>query len=318
MRSTLTDEGMHAFEVTVPDTDGSGGSAITMVIRADHWMEAWKQALAELGEGATDAAQVTCKIGSDGSVEVVALGSGRKVLVRSIPDEADEPLPQERPAVEVDEAQKVTRLSAPIVQPRVERPDSRRGQRTTIQDAPRARAKIGPKLRRGVRRQRAQGVDDPVGVVPYVRPVAGGTETSTEEALDMLRRHVSCDVTQFLLPDPEGKGWRVEVSRGQKSSELGELLLRTKEPIPGPVDGGPGRRTFAGAGVPVKYVKNFARRTTVRVKSALWAPVKDGYRVLGLLLLLNARRSHGFTDAELSAVRELADLLAARFRAAGR
>lgn len=324
---------MVAFEVTVPETDGSGGSAIQMVIHAEHWMEAWKQALSELGEGTTDAAQVTCKIGSDGSVEVVALGSGRRVLVRSL-DDAEEaaatdprvvsgPMPWEEPSIQVEAP------AAPVTRERAANgpgaPQDPQAMRTLFnpivkleRKAPASRPTEArrPQIRRPARRQRA-AIDDPVGVVPYVRPVQGGPETSTEEALDMLRRHVICDAAQFLVPAPEGKGWRVEVARGVQEEQLLGELLRTKEAVPGPVDGGPGRRTFAGQGVPVRYSRGFGRSTRVRVKSALWAPVRDDLRVLGLLLLLNARRSQGFTDGELSAVSELAELLAARFTHAG-
>lgn len=286
---------MHAFEVTVPPLEDAAGSALRMVIHAPHWMDAWKQALLELGEPASGDAQVTCKIGSDGSVEVVALGSGRRVLVRSLEEqvglEEEAPRPRERPA-------------------------PRRGELlTTIQDR-RPATSERPKIRKMPRRQRSV-LDDPVAVVPYVRPVSGGPETSTAEALDMLRRHVACDAVLFLLPESDGKGWRVDIARGGEHDGLVGELLRPKERIPGPVDGGPGRLTFAGEGVAVRFVRSFARRSTVRVKSALWAPVKDGYRVLGLLLLLNARRGAGFTDGELSAVRELADLVAARFSESG-
>ncbi len=227
---------MVAFEVTVPDTDEAGGSAIQMVIHAEHWMEAWKQALSELGEGTTDAAQVTCKIGSDGSVEVIALGSGRRVLVRSL-DEGDaetdksspaHQLPWEAPSIQVpDELPTVTKNRPPPVV--AGPPPDPQASRTVFnpivklerkEPSSRPSKPRRPQIRRPPARRQRAVIDDPVGVVPYVRPVQGGPETSTEEALDMLRRHVHCDAAQFLVPEPEGKGWRVEVARGRAHCPL--------------------------------------------------------------------------------------------------
>ncbi|MGM0577420.1 MAG: GAF domain-containing protein [Myxococcota bacterium] len=259
-----------------------GGVQMTMVVEADHWMSAWRRALAELGEDASDESQVTCRICADGSVEVFAGREGRHLRVRSLEEDgAQVPPPRDRSL----------RDTVPESRPRG---DARgRGRRR--------------------RRRRPTRASDPLEQVPYAAAFDGGEATSTEQALAMLARHVPAEAALYLHPDADRRGWRVEAAHGAAAKDLPGALLHSRETLPGPLTAAPGRRTFSGEGVDIRFEREPGDRAhRFRVKSALWAPVRAHGEIRGLLLVLNARRDRGFVDGEISAVRELATVLASR------
>ncbi len=300
-----------------------------MEIRAEHWVAAWKEALAELGQLDVDPDSITCRIGPDGAVEVTAGDEGRRLFVRSLgPGETlqagraaqeDAPVTVAAPSTEPTRAPEPARsweseaLPDPSQTLIVDAQAVATAQDISAAPEPPARARIVRKKQGTDRRKRPDPKGSKVGSrLPYAAGFDGGYSTTTREALDMLGRHVRAEATQYLLPVEDGAGWRVDSARGSMSAQLTGALLRSKEPIPGPVDRDPGRRTFAGEGVKVRYSKGLGRRQTFNVKSALWAPIRRDAELVGLLLLLNARRDGGFSDADLSAVRELAQLMATR------
>ncbi|MCB9727741.1 MAG: hypothetical protein H6744_11175 [Deltaproteobacteria bacterium] len=282
---------MPTFEVTVPPEEG-GGTSIRMTVEAEHWMDAWRCALDELDEAVPPPHEVTCRIGHDGSVEVIAPAPGRRLFIQSTPRRDLRESPSGNPGVPVD-AQPVA-PAAPAERPRI-----RRVGHAKKPDSGTAHA-VAPDL-----------------VVPAAAPLTGGPVTSAEDALEMLERHVRCEEIQLWIPAPSRHGWRLHTSRGLDPRFVPGVLLRESELFPGAAAGGPGRRTFVGAGASVRCTRGLGRKFVVAVKSAVWAPVTVAGEAIALILLLNARRSGGFTDPELSAVDELSRILAARLERAG-
>lgn len=278
---------MLTFEVTVPP-DGAEGAQIRMTLEAEHWMEAWGLALAELGEPIPSPDRVTCRIGHDGAVEVIVPESGRRLFIRSTTPRGALGGPAGTPGV-------------PAGGPPLERPARERARIRRVPHAPQTTASpAAPDLG-----------------VPAASALTGGADTSADEALAMLERHVRCAEVLLWSPAPDRHGWKLHSARGLDSRFAPGLLLREAESIVSALERGPGRRTFAGAGATLRCTRGFGRRVVVSVRSAVWAPVVAQGETAGLILLLNAERLSGFTDAELSAVEELSRILGARLERAG-
>ena len=298
-----------------------------MEVRADHWVGAWKAALSELGETDIDPASISCRIGDDGAVEVTAGSEGRRLFVRSKgPGETLETESAEVEGAEVEgaEVEGVPSLTVPTDMRLASTTSSRNDRHletrlaetavsAMLEDlpAPAPRARI--KRNRSPTGRRKPQTGSHVGSrVPYAPAFDGGVTTTTREALDMLGQHVRAEATQYLVPTEDAAGWRVESARGSMTRQVTGATLRSTEAVLGSKEGGSGRRTFAGEGVKIRFARGLGRKVAFNVKSALWAPIQGEFETVGLLLLLNARREGGFTDSDLSAVNELARLLARR------
>lgn len=270
---------MLTFEVTVPP-DHAGGAQIRMTLDAEHWMEAWGLALAELGEPVPSPDRVTCRIGHDGAVEVIVPESGRRLFIQSTTPRGTRGGAAGTAGVPAD--------VPPIARPATERARIRR-----VTRAPETTA-------------------SPAAPVLNVPAATGGAGASAGEALAMLQRHVRCAELLLWSPAPDGRGWILHSARGLDSRFAPGLLLREAESVVSALERGPGRRTFVGAGATLRCTRGFGRRLVVSVRSAVWAPVVAQGDTVGLILLLNAERPSGFTDPELSAVEELSQTLGAR------
>ncbi|MEZ4267095.1 MAG: hypothetical protein R3F39_12020 [Myxococcota bacterium] len=278
---------MLTFEVTVPP-DSAGGAQLRMTLDAEHWMDAWRLALGELGEPVPPAEQVTCRIGHDGAVEVIVVESGRRLFIRSTTLHGARDSAPGSPGLPAG--------IPPVESLAPERPRIRR-----ISRAPQTTARPAA----------------PERSVPVAAPLGGGADTSANEALGMLQRHVRCEEILLWTPAPDGHGWRLHSARGVDPRFVPGLLLRETDSITGALESGPGRRTFVGAGTTMRCSRGFGRKVVIAVKSAVWAPVRVHDETVALIVLLNARRSGGFTDPELSAVDELSQVLGARLERAG-
>lgn len=287
---------VNAFEILVP-APSEHDSAFRMELRADHWIDAWGQAVLALGDGPADPSRVTCQIGPDGVIEIKALGDGRKMFVRSI---------SKRTEAEPDAYAKTEELlpAADPIEPRP--PWSLAPTRPLPSDREPGRpANVA----------NPTAADDTFSAprpIPYIAPLDGGRETNLMEALEMLDRHVACESVHYLRVRPGGRTWEVVATRGcGQGGPLGGVL-RAGPVMPGPKEATEGRRTFAGEGFPLRFRRGLVGGVTLEVKSAVWAPVVQDQRVVGVLLLLNARDADHFSDGELSAVRQLAQLLGQR------
>ncbi|MDP6944543.1 MAG: hypothetical protein QF464_10370 [Myxococcota bacterium] len=283
---------MKPFEVTI--TMPSPEPALQMLLDANHWMEAWKTAMRELGLEDFDEGQVTCKIRGDGAVEIIMPDlQGRRFLVASAP--GPEPTTSDRPAAK---SKRGRRPCITIEEMHPVRPDD------TLPDTPAARP-------RSTKRNTAP----PDQVYPKVYPLGGGEHTNLREAVTMLASHVDAEHVLFLLPSPERTSWTVTLSAQQRGSDLDDTHLAGSAPVPGPVDSAAGRRRFAE---PVSLV--FARAnhgtTVVTARSVLWAPVHVDRALRGVFLLLNAPGPSGFEHSDLEATQHVASLLAKRLQPA--
>lgn len=278
---------MLTFEVTVPPAH-SGGAQIRMTLDAEHWMEAWGLALAELGEPVPPPEQVTCRIGHDGAVEVIVPQSGRRLFIQSTTQRGARGGPAGTPGL-------------PAGVPPIERPATERARIRRVARAPQTTA--SPAV--------------PVRAVPAASALTGGADTSADEALAMLERHVRCAAILLWSPAPDHRGWKLHSAQGLDPRLTPGLLLREAGSIVSALERGPGRRTFAGEGATMRCTRGFGRRVAVPVRSAVWAPVIVRGETAALILLLNAERPSGFTDPELSAVEELSHILGTRLERAG-
>jgi hypothetical protein len=275
---------MKPFEVTV--TMPGPEPALQMLLDANHWMEAWKIAMGELGLQDFDDSQVTCKIRADGAVEVIMPEfGGRRFLVATAPSPepttTDRPAaPDKRPVITIEELKPV-------------KPDD------TV-----------PELEATP----AVGMSH-VHLYPRVAPLDGGDETNLREAVTMLASHVPAEHVLFLVPSPERTAWRVAVSRGLAGVTLDGAELSGTAPVPGPVDTAAGRRRFAQT-VILSFTPPVGTPTLVHAQSALWAPVHVDSTCRGVFLAVNAPRATGFDGGEFDATQQLAELVARRMQPA--
>ncbi len=278
---------MLRFEVTVPATE-RGGAQLRMTLDAEHWMEAWRLALAELGESVPPPDQVTCRIGHDGSVEVVTLNGGRRLFIHCTTHRHPRDSPSGTPGV-------------PAGIPAVERDPA---------DRPRIRRISRPP-------ETTAGPAAPALAVPSAAPLTGSASTSADEALAMLERHVRCESILLWLPNPGRQGYKLRSALSRDVRMVAGVILRDGDAITPHLTDGPGRRTFAGDGIGLRISRGFGRKFKASVKSVVWAPIVVRGQTVALTMLLNAGRPTGFTDPELSAVDELSRILGARLERAG-
>ena len=277
---------MRPFEVTI--TMPGAEPALQMRLDANHWMEAWKVAMSELGIDDFDESQVTCKIRPDGAVEVVMPDLlGRRFLVASAP--RVERTTSDRPATIVKASKR---------------------QCITIEEmAPVKADDTVPEL--SAAHQSNRTATGRHHVYARVSRLDGGLETNLREAIGMLAGHVPAQHVLFLLPSVNRESWEIALSRGARDGALEHTRLAGSSPVPGPVDAIAGRRHFAEP-VTLTFAPSQGPATLVTVNSALWAPVRVDGTCYGVFLALNTARPTGFDGGEFDATQKLAALVAAR------
>ena len=284
---------MKPFEVTILCSDSE--PSLSLQLDALHWLDAWKEAVGELGLRSLDESDIRCHIRDDGAVEVSLIGeSERRFLVKAeVPPEA---VTQTRRSMRGRTVQNPS-MTIEEMKP------------VSLEDLPKE-----PVTRRTTRRVSA--TFEGQGLYPAVTALEGDRERILRESTEMLAAHIPAERVIFVRTTEERSGWEVMFDTSAEGPSLKGALLPGSSPVPGPVSYVLGRRRFDPPAT-LTFLSADDRPILIALNSALWCGVRDEGVLQGVFLLLNAPRELGFEQRELDTIQSVSNLLVTRLMVLG-